>query len=173
MKVHFQHLHGCSVIGAPGTAVFTERLKCRSNTLYLQTCFSVKLITKLKFYMLRNFLVTMSVPLTQRKYKKKIEEDEAAEFLDSDEQDQVIEGLRIESEKQNKWFRRAFAVILTLCAVLMVFCLISFFFYPYSMFIHEVYFQDILPPAVIYTFYTVSSMVFSGSAFISLVSFVK
>jgi len=109
--------------------------------------------------------------MLQRKGLNKRAEDETEEFLDSDEQEQVIEDLRIESEKQNKLFRRAFAIILSLCAILMVFCLVSFAFYPYSMFIHEVYFEDILSPIVIYLFYIGSIAVYSGSAAISLVRF--
>jgi hypothetical protein len=106
--------------------------------------------------------------MLQRKGSKK-EDDEDSEFLDADEQDKVIEGFRVESEKQNKWFRRSLALIMSLCSVMMLSCLVSFAFYPYSMFVHEVYFQDILPPSAIYSFYVWSIVVFAGSALISLV----
>ncbi len=104
---------------------------------------------------------------TLRNNKSKLPQE--VEFLDSVEQDKIIEELESAAIQQSITFRRIFSFLFGICGILMTTCLIFFVLFPYSL-IHEARFEEDVPSSYMIGFYAFSMIVCFCSAWICWVS---
>ena len=95
--------------------------------------------------------------------------DNDVEYLDTIEQNEIIQKLKDESTKQSEWFRYVFSIMFGFVGLLMIVCLFHFILYPFN-FVHEARFQYIIPIPGMMLFYICASMSCFGSSLICLVS---
>lgn len=98
-----------------------------------------------------------------RRANKTVTDD--VEYLDTTEQNDIIQKLKEEANKQNEWFRYIFAVIFGCVGALMAFCLFHFIIFPYEL-VHEARFHHIIPVPGMMLFYICSSVTGFGSSLI-------
>lgn len=96
---------------------------------------------------------------------------ESEEYLDESEQNEIIKNFQMESNNFIHKFRRIFAILMSLCSLLMIICFFHFIIYPYNL-IHELRFEGNIPNYIFCYFYLFNMIVFSGASVLSSVKLI-
>ncbi len=99
-------------------------------------------------------------------------EGDTDRLLTNDEQEEILNDIQKNMEKQNIFFRKSFAIILYVISAIFVFCLLSFMYEPWEL-IHQQRFEFLVPTKLFTLYYFVSAIVYIISGRVCQVLFTK